>query len=59
MLEFIFCSFFKLPAANLGGYYNNYRIAVPLPAPKSTRTLGFYRTSARSMFKSWSVVISG
>ena len=32
-------------------YYNNYRTAVPLPAPKSTRTLGFYRASARFMFK--------
>jgi len=51
MLECIFLSFFKLPAANLGGYYNNYRMAAPLPAPKSTRTLGFYRTNARSMFK--------
>jgi hypothetical protein len=39
MLECIFRSFFKLPFANLGGYYNNYRTAVPLPAPKSTRTL--------------------
>jgi hypothetical protein len=31
MLECIFRSFFKLPFANLGGYYNNYRTAVPPP----------------------------